>query len=218
MKVISHLIRRSVNIDIRLLSEFDKTYVPVVHRLLQTSLGSESVEDMMSFKKSISRTTDPEVKPTIICALIQDKPIGVLVGSYLRELNMGFICYGAIDEEWRNNGIYSVMRSLMKNLFIEEAGTHELEFIISEMSKSSILYANHVTRKISFKAPGHYEQPGVQGLQAKPMKLIIQPVSRCELPRKDELIKIINVIYNRIYRVTNVSDNISFKRIAKSLS
>ena len=131
---------------------------------------------------------------------------------------MGFICYGAVEKKWRNNGIYSVMRRLMKNLFAEEAGSDKLEFIISEMSKSSMLYANYVTRNTAFKAPCYYEQPGVQGLQAKPMKLIIQPVSRREPPRKGELIKIINVIYNRIYRVTNVSDNISFKRIAKSLS
>jgi len=217
MNIITNIIRNSVKIDFILLSEFEKKYVTLAYEMLQTTLGPDDIEDITSFRKSVSRSTDPDVEPKVICALVHNKLIGVLIGSFLRELNMGFICYGAIEEKWRRNGVYSFMRSLIENLFVEDAGNGKLEFIISEMSKYSVLYAKYVTGSTAFEVPCCYEQPGVQGLKTKPMALVVQPICRCELPGKDELINIINIIYNKIYRVSNVTDNSSFKRIVKSL-
>ena len=83
------------------LDEIDEANLPRIveaYGLLQEAMGTDAVEDVNSFRRTVSASTEAFVVPRVVCALHQDEVIGVIVGAYLKRLGMGFIAYSAVGE------------------------------------------------------------------------------------------------------------------------
>ena len=231
---------------IREVRETEDTLILEGYALLQEAIGVESVEDLGSFLKTVSLATDEAAIPKMVCATSAEDMVGFIVGTYLSNLGMGFIAYSAVREQWRGRGMYTDMRHRIVDLFDQEIGrarsgtrpgptpTHEIRatearglangahvervlYVISELNEDGPLYRTYLRKWGAIVAPCAYEQPGVQGLQSKELKLVLQPVRRRTAPGHDETLAIVREVYERIYRVQDVTANASFRRIAASL-
>ena len=238
--------RLTDQIGIREVGETEDAIILKGYALLQEAIGVESVEDLRSFRKTVSSATDDAAIPKMVCATSAEDTIGCIVGTYLSNLNMGFIAYSAVDERWRGRGVYTDMRHRILELFNQESegvrsetrldGSPEppasrlraretngqghgegVLYVISELDEESPLYGVYLNRWGAVVAPCAYEQPEAQGLQARDLKLVLQPVARRTAPGRDETLAIVREMYERIYRIRNVAANASFHRIAISL-
>ena len=233
----------SNQIGIRDLYETEDALILRGYALLQEAIGVESVEDLRSFRDTVSSVTDDAAIPKMICATSAEDTIGFIVGTYLTNLNMGFIAYSAVQERWRGRGVYTDMRHRVLELFDQESGrvpdrarpagspSHAagaqgsngrghgegVLYVISELDEESPLYRAYLNKWGAVVAPCAYEQPEAQGLRARDLKLVLQPVARRTAPSRDETIAIVREVYERIYRIQDVAANASFRRIAVSL-
>ena len=217
MRLLNRKISNSIDVELRQLTEKDEGRILEGYTLLRDAMVEHLVEDVESFRGTVSTATDSAVVPKIVCALYRDEMIGIAIGSYLRTLRVGFMCYGAVAAEWRRRGIYSAVRGRLIDLLSQETNGDGLQFVISELAEDSRLFQQYVIAWNAFVLPCDYEQPGVQGLQITPLKLVAQPVDRRTSPDEEEVITIVNEIYSRIYRISNVAENDSYRRIVASM-
>ena len=185
------------------------------YSLLQEAMGCDYVEDFRSFRRTISATTDQRVLPRVIVAVSDDKMIGVVVGATLKNLSAGFIAYSAVKEAWRRRGVYTTMRcNMLRRL------THDgvVKYVVSELDEQEWLFQKYIRDWKAVALPGRYEQPQAQGLQAKPLRLVAQPVENGTTPDPSETLALVRELYKRIYRIEDVDGNESFRRILTSLT
>ena len=186
-----------------------------VYSLLQAAMGCDNVEDLHSFRRTVSPSTDRRVTPRVVLAVNDNGMIGVVVGATLKDLNAGFIAYSAVKEAWRRRGIYTRMRSNLIGRFTEDDG---VEYVVSELDEHEWLFSKYLRDWKALPLPGSYEQPQAQGLQAKPLKLVAQPVGNGTTPGPSETVALVREIYKRIYRIEDVDGNDSFRRMLASLT
>ena len=217
MRLLNRKISDSLDVELCQLTEKDEGRILEGYTLLRDAMGEHLVEDVESFRETVSTATDSAVVPKIVCALYRDEMIGIAIASYLRNLSMGFMCYGAVATEWRRQGIYSDVRGRLIDLLSQETNGDGLQFVISELDGDSRLFRKYLHRWNALVLPCDYEQPAAQGLQITPLKLVAQPVDRRTSPDEEEVITIVNEIYGRIYRISNVAENDSYRRIVASM-
>ena len=199
------------DIEYRVLTDADGERVSESYALLQEAMEAGCVEDFESFRGTISPATDDAVCPKLVCATFQGDMVGITIGAYLRNLNMGYIAYSAVRPIFRRQGIYSEMRARLIGLFDKS------DFVISELEEGSRLFQRYLDEWNAFALPCDYEQPEAQGLISRRLKLVLQPVVRTLPPGESESLAIVRELYERIYRIQDVSQNESFRRIAESL-
>ena len=211
------------------------------YTLLKEALGSAAVEDLGSFWGTVSPDTDAAVVSKLVCASRRGRMIGFSAGAYLRNLNVGFIAYSAVREDYRRKGVYASMRGLLVSLFNWEASHAALflaadgsssmhpptsmslgdgpavSYVISELDKDNPLYRRYIGEWKAFEAPCAYEQPAAQGLDGKQLKLVLQPMAKRSPPGEDETIAIVREVYLRIYRIRDVDENDAYRRVADSV-
>ncbi len=187
------------------------------HALLRDVIPPGSVEDFESFGATVSRMTDADVVPGLVCAAFRGRMVGVCIGAYLRNLDMSYAAYSAVRPAWRRRGIYSKMRARLLGLLGNESPTGEALYLISELDEGSRLYRRYLSEWKAFVLPCDYEQPEAQGLCRRPAKLVIQPLARRRRPDESESLAIVRELYERIYRIDDAAQNESYRRIAASL-
>ena len=201
-------------------SEDDLSIAPESHALLCRAMGAANVEDMESFRETLSPATDPLVVPTMVCGLVEETVVGVAVGAYLVEPNFGFVAYAAVAEGWRRMGVYTTLRAkLIDRLRLHgaERGRSELAYVVSEMESGYFLIRRLVGEDGAYTAPVAYEQPAAQGLVTRPLELVVRPMGVSTPPDRDQTLEIVRHIYRRIYRIRDVESDPTFIRIAESL-
>ena len=206
---------RSSYYNLRDLDESCLEDVLEAYSLLQLAMGCDYVEDLRSFRRTVSPSTDERVLPRVILDVSDDEMIGVVVGATLKNLNAGFIAYSAVKEAWRHRGIYTRMRDDLLRRFSHDGG---VEYVVSELDEREWLFRKYTRAWKAVALPGHYEQPQAQGLQARPLRLVAQPVESGTTPGPSETVALAREIYERIYRIEDVDGNESFRRILASLT
>ena len=199
--------------------EDDPTLVEESHAFLKRNMGASGVEDMGSYRKTLSRTTDPLVVPVMVCGLVEGKVIAAAVGAYLVELNLGFVSYGAVEEAWRRRGVYTALRERLVERIRRRSVEHGRpgpSYVVSEMDPGSFLLRRYAERGAYVK-PGAYEQPAEQGLPNRRLKLVLQPVEAAGPPGPDETLDIVRQVYARVYRIRDVDAHPVFVRAARSI-
>lgn len=184
------------------------------YSLLQEAMGTESVEDLGSFRRMISPLTDPCVVPRVVLAFDDSAMVGVIVGATLKDLGAGFIAYSGVKEASRRRGIYATMRRDLVRRF-----THDdrVGYVVSELDEQDWLFQKYVGDWNAVALPGYYEQPQVQGLVSKALRLVAQPVEGGNTPDPSETVALVKEIYERIYRIANVDGNRSYLKVLASL-
>ena len=204
--------------------EVDETDVASIsqgYALLQQALGVGLVEDPEAFRRTVSRDTDRQVIPGIICARAGGAVVGIVVGAYLKRLKVGFVAYSAVAAPYRRLGMYTAMRNGLIALFNREAavaGSQQVRAVVSEQEEGSPLFRRYLEEWGAFVAPCAYEQPSVQGLTARPLKLVLQPLGGTAPTGSDEVLEIVREVYHRIYRIDGVDEDESFRRVAASMA
>ena len=209
-------------------TERDEPRVVEAYALLQEVLGPGSVEDIDSFWGTVSPATDDEVVPRLVCAIYRRRIQGVVLGAYLVNLNMGIVLYSGVRQAFQGNGAYSMLRSRLISLLNREASRNHdggsgykreqvvMEYLISELEGGSPLFQRYTGRWGAFVAPIEYEQPAAQGLTARKLKLVLQPMARQAPPSGDEIVTIVREIYERVYRIPKPWENANFRSVVES--
>jgi hypothetical protein len=209
-------------------SERDEPRILEAYLLLQSVLGVENVEDIDSFWRTVSEATDDGVFPKMICAQYQDRIQGIVLGAYLKDLNLGMVLYSAVSEPFRRRRVYSALRHRLIACLNQQASHTlaasrvagqpvEIEYLVSEVEEGSPLYDAYVKQWGAFAAPCEYLQPPAQGLAAREMKLLFQPIANHLPPARDDIVSIVRHIYERVYRLPDATQSPHFQRVAESL-
>ena len=199
------------DIEFHVFTDADGERVSEGYALLREAMGAGRVEDIESFRGTVSSATDDAVWPKLVCAIFEGDMVGVTIGAYLSNLNMGYIAYSAVRSMFRRHGIYAEMRARLVDLF---SGA---DFVISELEEGSRLFNRYRDKWNAIVLPCDYEQPKAQGLISRPLKLVLQPIARTRPPDESESLAIVRELYERVYRIDDVIQNESFRRIAESL-
>ena len=213
--------RELVGLALLEVDDGDAPHILEAHALLQEALGPEYVEDMDSFRGTVSLDTDDAVVPRLVCAVHNGRVEGVVLGTYLRNLNMGMVLYSAVRRAFQGLGVYAMLRYRLMSLLNRESGrfhSAEMDYLISEQEDGSALFERYTREWGAFVAPVDYEQPAAQGLSARKLKLVLQPVAKQVPPSGDEIAAIVREIYERVYRLPNTTANAQFRRVVESLN
>ena len=192
--------------------------VEAVHRLLKDEMAPGLVEDLPSLIQTLSPSVCGAAVPLLVCASDGPALRGAMIGSYLTAVNVGMILYGAVARASRGQGIYRGMRNRLTSGFGSEASRYggAVDYTVSEQQPGSSLLSAYLYRWGAYEAARDYEQPPVQGLERKPLKLVFLPVG-AEGPPSDSLVtRVIREIYKHVYRIEDPEHNESFRRIVQS--
>jgi len=199
--------------------ETDVTHVLEAHAVLRDAMGPERVEDVDSFRATVSPATDNALAPVLVCATRPGgRIVGAVMGGYLVNLNMGMVFYAGVRPESRRLGIYSAMRARLIALLDSKTARHgQMDYLVSEQEDGSPLFVKYTEQWGAFVAPIDYEQPATQGLSATKLKLVLQPMARRTPPSSDETLAIVREIYRRIYRLPDATINAQLRHVVESL-
>ena len=190
------------------------------HRLLSQTMESGYVENLESFLKTVSPNTDTLVKPHTIGAFHKGVLVGIVVGSYLVKADIGFVAYAGVDSTWRQNRVYSKLRKTMISMFQDDADNQpnaSLSYVVSEMTRNSLLFKSITSHDDIFVVPCDYEQPITQGLSSKKLEVLVQSSYRNVPPQLDEILCIMKEVYRGIYRIQDHESHNTFKQLKRSL-
>ena len=198
----------------------DTARVLEVHSLLLSSLPAGMVEDGKSFLQSVSRDAEPGALPTVAAALHCGKVVGAAVGAYLPRVNVGMVLYSAVERRFRNRGLYGRMRAALAEALRADAldvCRSGVDYIVSEVQQGSALHRLYVSEWRAYTAPCDYWQPETQGLAARPLKLVLQPVIAAGPPGVREIAALVKEIYRAVYRLGDPEKDPSYRRVILSL-
>ncbi len=208
-------------VDLALVDPGETWRVLDVHSLLLSSFPPGQVEDWSSFLRSVSRTADPGAVPTVVAALYGEAVVGAVVGAYLPRVNAGMVLYSVVEQWARGRGLYDSMRTrLVEALAADarDAGKPGLDYIVSEVEQDSPLHRRYASRWRAYTAPCDYWQPETQGLSARPLKLVLQPILADGPPTARETAVLVRETYRSVYRLQDPEEDLSYRRVILSLA
>jgi len=191
-----------------------------VHSLLVSSLPAGLVENRESFLQSVSRAAESGALPTVSAVLQCGAIVGAVVGAYLPRVNVGMVLYSAVEPRARNRGLYGAMRASLLGAIAADArvlGKPGIDRIVSEVEDDSPLHRLYVSEWRAFTAPCDYWQPETQGLSARPLKLVLQPVLAEGPPSSRDIVVLVREIYRAVYRLSDPEEDPSYRRVILSL-
>ena len=198
----------------------DEGFVLEVHSLLLSSFPPGMVEDWESFLRSVSRVAGPGAIPTVAAARQCGAVVGAVVGAYLPRVNVGMVLYSAVERRARGRGLYGAMRARLAEALTadaRDAGKPGVDYIVSEVEQDSPLYRLYVSEWRAYTAPCDYWQPETQGLSARPLKLVLQPVLAEGPPTTCDIAVLVREIYRAVYRLPDPEEAPSYRRVILSL-
>ena len=187
-----------------------------VHGLFVETLGEDAVEDLNSFRVTVSPHTDPQVAPKLVTVFERGKPVGAMLGVYLRRVNGSMILYAGVREPFRRRGLYMEMRTALLSELSMESPTGP-EFLLSEQEEGSWLIAKYLDEWGGFVAPLDYVQPAVQGLARRRLALVVVPQAASREKILEALPNIVREVYTSVYRIPEPEDNGDFRRVTGSI-
>ena len=186
------------------------------HELFVETIGPDGVEDLDSFRLTVSRLATPAVVPKLIEVYDGYHLIGAMLGVYLRRVNGGMVLYAGVREPYRHQGLYTEMRnSLLTELAAESP--MGLGFVLSEVEAGSWLHRKYVDEWGGFVAPLDYVQPAVQGLLRRPLSLVIVPQALGRADIIKDLPAILREVFTGVYRIAEPEGDPDFRHIMDSL-
>ena len=205
----------SIDKSIVRIDERDTPRILEAHALLIECLGTKRVEDVDSFKATVSSFADQSVVPRLLCKVHNGRMLGAVLGVYLTSINIGMILYAGVRDAFRRLGIYSVLRTeLIRLLNIEAAherlGQGYMEYMVSELEPGSWLLEYYQRRWGAFVAPIDYFQPPTQGLAPRKLSLVFQPIARRTPPAGDDVTAIVREIRRKVYRLSDTAAMMGF--------
>ena len=206
--------------EVSLVDPGDTDRVLEVHSLLVSSFTPGLVEEWESFLQSVSRAAHPGAAPTVVVALHGAAVVGAVVGAYLSGVNAGMVLYSAVERRARNRGLYGAMRARLVEALAADArnaGRPGVDYVVSEVEEDSLLHRRYVSEWRAYTAPCDYWQPEAQGLSARPLKLVLQPVLAERPPTPREIVLIVREIYRSVYRLPRPEEDQSYRRVILSL-
>ena len=187
-----------------------------IHALFEETLGNDAVEDLDSFRLTVSPTTNPALAPKLVTAHEGGRLIGAMLGVSLRRVNGGMILYAGVREPFRQQGLYTEMRRSLLSELAAESPTG-LAFVLSEVDDGSWLLRKYLDEWGAFIAPLDYVQPDVQGLSRRRLHLVVVP----QVPSNAEIIEILPIIvrelFTSVYRITEPEDDPDFRHVVDSI-
>lgn len=190
--------------------------VSTVHGLFVETLGEDAVEDLNSFRLTVSPHTDPQVAPKLVTTFERGKPVGAMLGVYLRRVNGSMILYAGVREPFRRRGLYMEMRAALLSELSMESPTGP-DFLLSEQEEGSWLIAKYLDEWGGFVAPLDYVQPAVQGLARRRIELVVVPQAASREKILEALPNIVREVYTSVYRIAEPEDNGDFRRVTDSI-
>ena len=116
-----------------------------IHALFQETLGNDAVEDLVSFRLTVSPSTNPALAPKLVEAYEGNRLIGAVLGVYLRRVNGGMVLYAGVREPYRRQGLYTEMRNTLLSALAAESPTG-LAFVLGEVEDG--LAPSEVSRRV----------------------------------------------------------------------
>ena len=209
----------------------DTPLVLAAHALLEEVLGTGRVEDIASFRATVSPEAGGVYVPKLACAAYGRSIQGVVLGAYLGRLNMGMILYAGVREAFRKLGVYSTLRARVVALLNPAANSAangngrppytepsaRMDYLVSELDAGSELGRRYLREWGAFLAPCEYEQPASQGLAPRRMDLVFQPIAAHSAPSRGQTAAVVREIYERVYRIRRVEQSAEYRRVVESL-
>ena len=190
----------------------DRNRVLECYILLRDEMEAGYLENLDSFWETVSPDTDPAVVPRLVSAIADDGVAGAVLGVYLRNMGVGVILYSVVRPERRGQGVYAELRRRLIDRVNDAAqdASHEggIGYLISELAADNPFLERYVGRWSAHVPDIEYRQPAVQGLESKQMKLVFQPISAAGPPTSDQVDRIVDEIYVRIYRMQGALRNV----------
>ena len=198
----------------------DTRRVLEVHSLLVSSFPPGMVEDRESFLRSVSREAEPGAIPTVAAGMKRGAVVGAVVGAYLPRVNVGMVLYSAVAPRARGGGLYGALRSRLAEALAadaRDAGKPGVDYIVSELERDGPLHRLYVSEWRAYTAPCDYWQPETQGLTARSLKLVLQPVIAGGPPAVRDITVVVKEIYRAVYRLEDPEQDPSYRRVILSL-
>ena len=192
------------------------TCVRRIHALFQETLGNDAVEDLDSFRLTVSPSTNPSLAPKLVEAYEGGRLIGAMLGVYLRRVNGGMILYAGVREPFRRQGLYTEMRRSLLSELAAESLTG-LAFVLSEVDDGSWLLRKYLDEWGAFIAPLDYVQPAVQGLSRRRLDLVAVPQAASKAEIIEALPAIVRELFTSVYRIPEPEDNPDFRHVVDSI-
>ncbi len=186
------------------------------HELFVETIGPDGVENLDSFRLTVSRLTPSAIVPKLIEAYDGDQLIGAMLGVYLRRVNGGMILYAGVREVYRRQGLYTEMRNTLLSELDEQSPTG-LGFVLSEVENGSWLHRKYLDDWGGFVAPLDYAQPAVQGLSRRKLDLIAVPHAADTAEMIEALPAILREVFTGVYRIAEPENHPDFRHIIDSL-
>jgi hypothetical protein len=208
------------DVDVALVDPCDTERVLEVHSLLLSAFPPGHVEDRASFLQSVCRAADLGAVPKVLVALHGNTVVGAVVGAYLPRVDVGMVLYSAVERRARNRGLYGAMRARLVEAIAadaRDAGKPGVDYIVSEVEEDSPLHRQYVSEWRAYTAPCDYWQPETQGLSARPLKLVLQPILADGPPTARETAVLVREIYRSVYRLEDPEEEPSYRRVILSL-
>ncbi len=190
--------------------------VSTVHDLFVETLGEDAVEDIDSFRRTVSPDADARVTPRMVATYEYGELAGAMLGVYLRKVNGSMILYAGVREPFRRRGLYWEMRTALLSELSMESATGP-EFLLSEQEEGSWLIAKYLDEWGGFVAPLDYVQPAVQGLARRRLDLVVVPQAASREKIVEALPTIVREVYTSVYRIAEPEDNGDFRRVMGSI-
>ena len=187
-----------------------------IHTLFAETLGNDSVEDLESFRQTVSPHTDPHVAPKLVTTHECGHHVGATLGVYLRRVNGGMILYAGVKEPFRRQGLYAEMRTRLLAKLAAESPTG-LGFVLSEVQDGSWLHRMYLEDWGAFIAPLDYVQPAVQGLSRRRLDLVVVPQAADREEIIHSLPAIVREVFMSVYRISEPEDDPDFRHVVDSI-
>ena len=186
------------------------------HALFVETISADGVEDLDSFRLTVSPSTKAPLVPKLIGSYDSGRLAGAMLGVYLRRVNGGMILYAGVREEYRRQSLYAEMRNTLLAELAAESPTG-LGFVFSEVEEGSWLQRRYLDEWGAFVAPLDYVQPAVQGLTRRPLSLVVVPQADTRSEIIHALPAIVGEVFTGVYRISEPDDDPDFLHIMDSI-
>ena len=187
-----------------------------IHALFEETLGNDAVEDLDSFRLTVSPSTNPSHAPKLVEAYEGGRLIGSMLGVYLRRVNGGIVLYAGVREPFRRQGLYTEMRRALLSELAAESPTG-LAFVLSEVEDGSWLHRRYLDEWGAFIAPLDYVQPAVQGLSRRRLDLVVVPQATSKTEIVEALPAIVREVFTGVYGISEPENIPDFRLIMDSI-
>ena len=186
------------------------------YELFVETIGPDGVEDLDSFRLTVSPFSGPAFVPKLVEAYEGERLVGAMLGGYLRRVNGGMILYAGVREAYRRQGLYTEMRDSLLSEIAAESPTG-LGFVLSEVENGSWLYRKYLGEWGAFVAPLSYVQPAVQGLSRRKLDLMVVPQAAGRAEITLSLPAIVREVFTGVYRISEPEDDPEFRHVIDSI-